>query len=116
MNKTGKVSAVSGLHLREHPDANSRILFKLQNGALVKIDGENGNWWQVVTAWGECGYLYKKHVQVIPTGPVDENPEFRPALPPPLISWHRTWAETFVTAMAIGLVAFLLIWMFGLSQ
>jgi len=90
MNETGKITAIDGLHLRQLPNDESPILYKMKYDSIVKIEGKVGNWLKVRTAWGERGYLYSQYVTVIQTGP--EPAEIPPEVqgpPEPLFDWVR---------------------------
>lgn len=47
------------------PDAHSQELFRLHEGAKVKIKREEGRWIEILIANGSVGWLQKKNVEII---------------------------------------------------
>lgn len=61
---TGIVMAAS-VSIYTSPDAHSQELFRLHEGAKVKIKREEGRWIEIVIANGSVGWLQKKNVETI---------------------------------------------------
>lgn len=61
---TGIVMSAS-VSIYTSPDAHSQELFRLHEGAKVKIKREEGRWIEIVIANGSVGWLQKKDVETI---------------------------------------------------
>ena len=61
---TGIVMSAS-VSVYTSPDSHSQELFRLHEGAKVKMKREEGNWVEIVIANGSVGWLQKKNIETI---------------------------------------------------
>lgn len=63
---TGRVAIQNGsLNVRDQASTNGNIIGEVYKGDTVQIIGQNGVWYQVVTAGGVQGYVSATYIEVI---------------------------------------------------
>ena len=66
-NSTGRVVIQSGsLNVRDQASTAGNVIGQVYKGDTVQIVGQNGVWYQVVTASGVQGYVSSTYIEVIP--------------------------------------------------
>ena len=65
INRSTGIVMSASVSIYTSPDANSQELFRLHEGAKVKIKREDGKWIEIVIANGSVGWLQKKNVETI---------------------------------------------------
>ncbi len=65
VNRSTAIIMSASVSIYTSPDAHSTELFRLHEGAKVKIKREEGNWIEIVIANGSVGWLQKKNVETI---------------------------------------------------
>lgn len=65
VNRTTGIVMAASVSIYTSPDAHSQELFRLHEGAKVKIKREEGRWIEIVIANGSVGWLQKKNVETI---------------------------------------------------
>ena len=64
-NRSTAIVMSASVSIYTSPDAHSQELFRLHEGAKVKIKREEGRWIEIVIANGSVGWLQKMNVEVI---------------------------------------------------
>ena len=65
MNRSTAIVMAASVSIYTSPDAHSQELFRLHEGAKVKIKREEGRWIEIMIANGSVGWLQKMNVEVI---------------------------------------------------
>ena len=65
VNRSTGIVMSASVSIYTSPDAHSQELFRLHEGAKVKIKREEGNWIEIVIANGSVGWLQKKNIETI---------------------------------------------------
>ena len=65
VNRSTAIVMSASVSIYTSPDAHSQELFRLHEGAKVKIKREEGRWVEIVIANGSVGWLQKKNVEMI---------------------------------------------------
>ena len=65
VNRTTGIVMSASVSIYTSPDAHSQELFRLHEGAKVRIKREEGNWFEIVIANGSVGWLQKKNIEKI---------------------------------------------------
>lgn len=65
MNRSTAIVMSASVSIYTSPDAHSQELFRLHEGAKVKIKREEGRWIEIVIANGSVGWLQKTNVEII---------------------------------------------------
>ncbi len=65
VNRTTGIVMSASVSIYTSPDAHSQELFRLHEGAKVRIKREEGNWFEIVIANGSVGWLQKKDIEKI---------------------------------------------------
>ena len=64
-NRSTGIVISASVSVYTSPDAHSQELFRLHEGAKVKMKREEGNWVEIVIANGSVGWLQKKNIETI---------------------------------------------------
>ncbi len=65
VNRSTGIVMEASVSVYTSPDAHSQELFRLHEGAKVKIKREEGSWIEIVIANGSVGWLSKKNIETI---------------------------------------------------
>ena len=65
VNRSTAIVMAASVSIYTSPDAHSQELFRLHEGAKVKIKREEGRWIEIMIANGSVGWLQKMNVEVI---------------------------------------------------
>ena len=65
VNRSTAIVMSASVSIYTSPDAHSQELFRLHEGAKVKIKREEGRWIEIIIANGSVGWLQKKNVETI---------------------------------------------------
>jgi tetratricopeptide (TPR) repeat protein len=59
------VVMIPAVSVRTSPDANSKELFQLHEGTVVKVRKTDGNWYEIEIINGSVGWLPKENIEII---------------------------------------------------
>lgn len=65
VNRSTGIIMAASVSIYTSPDAHSQELFRLHEGAKVKVKREEGRWIEIVIANGSVGWLQKKDIETI---------------------------------------------------
>lgn len=65
VNRSTGIVMSASVSIYTSPDAHSQELFRLHEGAKVKIKREEGRWIEIVIANGSVGWLQKQNIEII---------------------------------------------------